>query len=90
MTNDQQKYYSRGYYAGARGRWPEHRPPTPPDEVVAALMAALRELRDECDSALATLEPDDEFVRRLGPRVDAADEAMRRVSGWLLAQDSPP
>jgi len=85
-TRAEQDAYKRGYgkgYTRRADQWPEHRPPIPPEPVVAELMLALRALRDEADYMCATLDPGDEFEQRLGPRIDAADEAMRKVSTWL-------
>lgn len=80
-----QREYQRGYQnAINRGRhWPDHRPPVPPDPIIARLMTALQELRDECDSMCATFSPDDEIVLAIGPKIDAADEAMIAVTAWL-------
>lgn len=87
MTEEEERArrnaYARGYAAGRRGAWPEHRPPQPPNEVIAKLMAAARKLRDAVDGELAALLPDDEWQRTLGEPVDAVDEALTAVSDWL-------
>ena len=87
MSADEKKAYSRGYAASGSRRWPDHRPPLPPDEVIAGLMAALLELRNECDGLLATIDPDDDFAKALDPRLDAADDALRAVAKWLFRDD---
>jgi hypothetical protein len=84
MTPEEQKAYRRGYYCGQR--WPDHMPPFPPEPVIAGLMKALQELRDECDSLLAEIDEDDPLVKRLDPKVEAADAAMRAVADWLLTR----
>ena len=86
MTPEEKRAYARGYQRGGH-QWPAHRPPAPPQAEVAGLMRALKELRDECDSMCATLCDDDDFVVRLAPRIDAADQAMEAVSKWL--KDAP-
>jgi ribosome modulation factor len=87
MTKDESRAYSRGYNAGIYGRWAAHRPPAPPDQVVRALFDAAQALRDEADSICATLEPQDEFVKRLGPRIDAVDVVMCTITEWLSMRD---
>jgi hypothetical protein len=84
MTRGEIKAYSRGYSRGyLSNRWPEHKPPTPPDPIIAELMDALRSIRDACDALCATIEPDDFFSLQLGPQIERADGAMRAVSAWL-------
>lgn len=83
MTPEQQRLYGRGYSAGRRGSWPAHRPPSPPVEQVAAIMAAARELRDAVDAELAVFDPDDPMAIHLGPLIDRFDQAMTHVSDWL-------
>jgi hypothetical protein len=85
MTYAEKMAYQRGYQRGAK--WPDHKPPLPPDTVIAGLMDALRSLRDECDSALACFDPDDPLELQLGPKIEAADDALRLVGRWLLADD---
>lgn len=89
MTPEEKKAYqlgySRGYNAGRAGKWPAHRPPSPPDEAVRKLMAALTGLRDAVDSYLATSDPDDpELEAWFGWHIDATDEAMRVITLWLF------
>lgn len=79
--------YSKGYHAGSRRYWPKHRPPTPPDEVIAAIVRASQDLRDAVDSQLAVLDEDDVLVKELGPMIDKFDSAMVNLSNWLTAVD---
>ena len=81
MTPEEKRAYGRGY--NARNRWPEHRPPCPPNEIVAGLMEAIRKLRDAVDSYLATIDEDDELQDMLGPAIDDVDCAMVKLSRWL-------
>lgn len=83
MTDDYKRGYSRGYWAGSRGAWPDHLPPAPPDDLIAELMAAAHKLRDAVDGELATLDKDDPWQTALGDGVDAVDEAMTAISSWL-------
>ena len=83
MSPEEKRAYARGYYASRMGRWPEHQPPFPPEEVIANLMIALRNLRDVADGICSTIDKDDEFAVCLGPAIDKADEAMIAVSEWL-------
>lgn len=75
--------YARGYNAGVRGRWPEHRPPAPPHPLVRNVLAAAQGLRDEIDSLFATLCEDDEFNVRIDPHIAAFDESMVAIDRWL-------
>jgi hypothetical protein len=86
-ADDERRAYQRGYYAGSYRRWPDHKPPAPPDPVVAELLAAMAALRDEVDRALAVLDPDDPWERDLGPKVDACDEAAKKVTTWLRGRE---
>lgn len=83
MTREYKLAYGRGYNTGSRGRWPDHRPPKPPDEIISALMQAAQKLRDGVDCELATLDSDDEWTQRLGPLIDALDEQFMRVGKWV-------
>ena len=86
MPNDaERRAYYRGYAAGSRGRWPDHRPPLPPHDLIRRLMQAAQQLRDDCAAGCATFDPDDEFTRLLAPSIDAMDEAMAAVTEWLKA-----
>lgn len=83
MTDGEKRAYSRGYTAGSRGRWPEHRPPQPPNQIVAELLLALREIRDELDGGLAAID-DEEWEKLFGPIIERADAAAEMVSAWLI------
>lgn len=85
MDREHQRAYQRGYNAGMNHKWPPHKPPTPPDPIVADLMKAAVLLRNQYDALIATTDwgSDDEMERKLGPGIDALDEAMRKVTLWL-------
>ncbi len=38
--------YSRGWQAGCKGKWPEHKPPTMPRTVMASVVTSLQALRE--------------------------------------------
>lgn len=82
MTEGEKRAYQRGYAAGIRGRWPAHKPPEPPNEIVANLLLALREIRDHLDAELAEIG-DAEWEAAFGPIIDKADEAAEAVTEWL-------
>jgi hypothetical protein len=83
MNAEENRIYQRGYQAGARKRWPKHRPPAPPLAVVAHLMASLSDIGDELDAFLATID-DDEFAAKLNPLITRGDEAIKAVTEWLF------
>lgn len=87
MTRGEKSAYQRGYAAGIRGRWPEHKPPLPPNEIIADLLLALREIRDHLDGELATID-DPEWEAAFGPIIERADTAAQLVTEWLLS--APP
>jgi hypothetical protein len=68
--------------AAAKG-WPEHRPPLPPHCLVSNIIRAAMGLRDAVDFLLATVEPEDEMEKLLGPKIDALDEVMRELGVWV-------
>jgi len=82
MTNEEKRAYQRGYAAGLRGKWPAHKPPEPPNQIVASLLLALREIRDHLDSELAAI-CDPEWEAAFGPIIDKADDAAESVTEWL-------
>lgn len=82
-TTPEQRAYARGYNAGAKKAWPEHKPPLPPDPLIAEMMKAAIALRDAVDGEMATFDEGDEMAERLYAKVDALDEAMRRLTLWL-------
>lgn len=87
MTLEETRAYSRGYSAGVKKQWPLHRPPEPPNELVASLMNAALNLRDCVDGELATIEQNDPWQKTLGNPMDALDQAMEAVGIWLT---NPP
>lgn len=86
MTDSERRAYSRGYHAGSVGKWPAHRPPTPPVEAVAAIMTAAAKLRSAIDGELAKFDKDDPIELALAPRIDDLDRAMELVAEWLKGQ----
>jgi hypothetical protein len=82
-ASETQKAYSRGYWRGSRGAWPDHRPPAPPNEIIAAIVCAAQNLRDAADGVCAVLMEEDEFATQLAPRIDDFDTAMTRYGEWL-------
>ena len=82
MTRIERLAYQRGYSRGHR--WPEHRPPMPPNDVLAEYMMAMREGRDAIDMFQAALMPDDEWSKQLCPIIDRIDEAHEKLSAWIL------
>ena len=86
MASDYKKAYSKGYNAGARGLWPEHRPPHPPHELIGRLMDSVLKLRDAVDGELATLDKDDPWQTILGDPMDIVDELLVEVGVWLTAE----
>jgi len=84
MTQEEKRAYQRGYAAGIRGRWPVHRPPQPPNQVIASLLLALREIRDHLDSELATID-DAEWELAFSPIINKADAAAESVTEWLAS-----
>lgn len=84
MTRGEKLAYQRGYQRGLQGRWPAHRPPEPPNQIVAALLLALREIRDHLDGELATIG-DSEWEAAFAPIIDRADAAAELVTAWLTS-----
>lgn len=78
--------YTRGFTRGARGAWPLHKPPYPPEAIVRAMMAAAAELRDAVDTACAQFDPKDDFVTEVAPKIDALDASMSALTEWLLTR----
>jgi len=84
-TREEALGYSKGYAAAARSHWHRDKTPAPPDEIVHGLLDALIGLRDEATAIVQVLCEDDDFSVLLVPRIDAADEAIRRVREWLVS-----
>lgn len=83
MTVEYRRAYSKGYAAGSKGCWPEHRPPTPPDPISSSIISTANALRDEADGFIATIDADDPIAVALGEKIDAFDAAMTELSKWL-------
>lgn len=88
MTHNERRLYGRGYNAGVNGRWPEHRPPRPPDENVAAILKAAQELRDGVDGEIAMFDEHDPIAKKLGPLIDALDDELVKVRRWLVSPET--
>lgn len=86
MNREIQRAYSRGYTAGAK--WPEHKPPFPPNPIIRLLMEALRELRDVADTQCAMLGEDDDYAKQFDEPIDRADAALVAVGEWLKEGNS--
>ena len=84
MTKEEGRAYQLGYAAGLRNRWPKHRPPQPPNQIIANLLLALREIRDHLDHELATID-DPGWESSLAPIIEKADDAAEAVTEWLIA-----
>lgn len=46
MNEEYKRGYSAGYYRGSHGSWPAHKPPSPPNHIVASMIESLSALRD--------------------------------------------
>lgn len=86
MNGNESRAYSRGYSAGRRGAWPDHRPPVPPSPIIAKVLEAAKSLRDAVDGELATLEQDDRWQTIFGNPVDEFDQAMIEFGEWVRAE----
>lgn len=82
MDDNYKRGYSRGYQLGGK-RWPDHKPPVPPDEVMGPIVKALKELRDAIDGELAPFDADDPLNVALSPAIDSATSALSGLSTWL-------
>lgn len=87
MTPEYRRAYAKGYIAGSRGRWPDHKPPLPPNEMAAELIATLKAMRNCLDGELAKLDKEDPWESLFGPLIDRADEALAKVNTWLRAEE---
>ena len=84
-TREEQLAYARGYAAGAK--WPEHRPPHPPEPLIKELCEKAERLRNCVDSILSVLDPEDDWHDKYGPAVDGFDDLMMRVGQWLKRKE---
>lgn len=87
MTTEYSKAYAKGYQAGMKRSWPQHRAPLPPDKIREDIMKAANDLRDAADDICARLDESDDFVKELSPKIDALDKANRALVDWCV---SPP
>ena len=78
-----QRAYCRGYSAGSRKIWPDHRPIRPPDEIIGPLVEAALRLRDAVDNQLALFDPEDELQDTLGIPMDDLTLALARCGEWI-------
>lgn len=83
MTREEKLAYARGYTAGSRRAWPEHKPPLPPNYALAQLMTAASGLRDAVDSACGMFDPDDPFAVAMNNPINDIDNAMTVLTNWL-------
>lgn len=83
--------YKRGYMKGYWSRhsapsWPEYTPPNPPQEQVAVLFQAAKNLRDAAFGLLQVIDaddgPDGPFVT-LQKEARAVDAAFVKITAWL-------
>ena len=88
-ARDLRRAYSKGYNAGSRGAWPDHRPPMPPDEVTSRIVEAALALRNAVDGEIACFLDDEPVVEAVGPRIDALDEALAGLGRWVRASIPP-
>lgn len=84
--NEYGKAYGKGYQAGAKKAWPTHCPPLPPDVITADIIKAAADLRNAADGICAILTDDDDFVKILSPKIDALDQANKKISEWIAMQ----
>jgi hypothetical protein len=82
MTKEETRVYAKGYNAGRANRWPDHKPPMPPNELLAELMRAASEVRDEMSGLLGSFDEDDD-IQKHGRGIDALDDAMTKLNAWL-------
>lgn len=84
--------YSKGYsraYSMRSSQWPAHKPPSPPQERIAAMLESARALRDEAATQIATFEECDPMSQAIAAKIDAFDAEMRRWTEWLRSGDAP-
>lgn len=86
VTDELTRAYLKGYYAGSRGRWPNHKPPNPPQEQVLALFVAAKDLADAANDVLSVIIPDEDIFIALKNQLDSVDSAFSEISKWLRDQ----
>lgn len=88
MNREENLAYQRGYYARSTSRWPDHKPPLPPDSVIAEIITAAQQLRDGVDGELAKFEEDDPMAEVIYSHIERLDSALKAVSTWLLSPET--
>lgn len=78
---EKKRAYARGYNAGSR--WPDHRPPIPPNDIFKDFVERVYTLRDEVDRLLSSLDEDDPIWDGLRDCVDSVDEGFKNIGKWL-------
>ena len=84
VKTEAQKEYLRGYWAGLRHKWPEHRPPMPPKQIVAEALQAAIGVRDALDGLIASFEEGGEEEIKYGKYIESFDESMKKITAFVL------
>ena len=84
-TKEEKRAYARGYSAGHR--WPEHRPPMPPDGLYRELQESAQSLRDAVHYYCSTFPDDDPIQVDVSPKIDRIDDALEKIGEWLLEKE---
>jgi hypothetical protein len=87
-ATDYQRGYSKGYQRGRNGTWPDYVPPAVPCEIVDALRLALVNLRNAIDAQLAVFDEDDPLNLALSQHIDAATQALSRLTHYATTGDT--
>lgn len=74
--------YQRGYYAGSRNHWPDQIP-TPPDELMGPIIAATDDLATAVGGICGALDPTDDWVILMQPKLEALQAAKAKLRDWL-------
>lgn len=82
-NREQRLSYSRGYSAGIKCIWPEHRPPAPPEDLINGFYKAAMALRNAADNICASIDEEDEFAKELSPKIDNLDMEFKKLTLWL-------
>lgn len=83
-TDGERKAYARG---ATNRNWPAHKPPLPPEGMVAEMMKAGQALRDASDTLCASISANDEWALKLDPLIDAWDWQMKALTEWLKSSE---
>ena len=89
MTRSERSAYARGYQVSAR-RWPAHKPPVPPQPVVAELMQAMEQMCDQCATFIGMIEQDDAWAKIMAAIMERGDKALSAVSAWVRDNSEGP